>query len=129
VVNSNIEEMKVYNLHIRKKIMLIKNKEKLSIREVAKRFGMSPNTIFKWGKKIKPKIERKKRVTQIDMEKLEEDIRKSPDAYQYERAQRLKVSQTAVHFGLNRLGVTYKKNAKASESERKKAYYISRANI
>jgi len=112
----------MYSLHIRKKIMGIKESKKLSIREVAKRFGISPNTVYKWGKKIEPEKERKQRVTKIDMEKLKEDVENKPDGYQYERGERLGVSQTAVCFGLKRLGVTYKKNTKASKSRRKKAY-------
>ena len=55
-------------------------------------------------------------MSKIDMKKLEEDVSNNPDAYQYERAKRLKVSQAAVHFGLKRLGVTYKKNIGTSKS-------------
>ena len=40
------------------------------------------------------------------------------------RAKRLKVSQAAVHFGLKRLGVTYKKNARTSKSRQRKACYV-----
>ena len=36
----------MYSIHIRKKILLIKDEEKLSFVKVAKRFGMSPNTIY-----------------------------------------------------------------------------------
>ena len=68
-------------------------------------------------KKIEPKGWRKQRVSKIDMKKLEEDVINNPDAYQYERAKRLKVSQAAVHFGLKRLGVTYKKNVRTSKSK------------
>ena len=118
----------MYSLHIRKKIIDIKTKEKLSIREVARRFGISPNTVYKWGKKIEPKGWRKQRDSKIDMKKLEEDVKNDPDAYQYERAKRLEVSQTAVHYGLKRLGVTYKKNIRASKSGQRKARYIFEKN-
>ena len=60
----------MYSLHIRKNIIDIKTKEKLSIREAARRFGISPNTIYKWGKKIEPKEWRKQRVSKIDMKKF-----------------------------------------------------------
>ena len=110
----------MYSLHMRKNIIDIKTNEKLSVREAARRFGISPNTVYKWGKKIEPKGWRKQRVGKIDMEKLEEDVINNPDAYQYERAKRLKVSQAAVHFGLRRLGVTYKKTLEHPKADKEK---------
>ena len=105
---------------MRKNIIDIKTNEKLSVREAARRFGISPNTVHKWCKKIEPKGWRKQRVGKIDMEKLEEDVINNPDAYQYERAKRLKVSQAAVHFGLKRLGVTYKKTLEYPKADKEK---------
>ena len=64
----------MYSLHMRKNIIDIKSNEKLSVREAARRFGISPNTVYKWGKKIEPKGWRKQRVSKIDMKKLEEDV-------------------------------------------------------
>lgn len=113
---------------MRKNIIEIKIKEKLSVREAGRRFGISPNTVYKWGKKIEPKEWRKQRVSKIDMKKLEEDVRNNPDSYQYERSKRLEVSQTAVHFGLKRLGVTYKKNVRTSKSRQRKACYVFEKN-
>ena len=84
-------------MHI-KNIIEIRINEKLSIREVARRFRIRLNTVYKCGKKIEPKEWRKQRVSKIDMKKLEEDVRNNPYAYQYERDNRLKVSQSAVHF-------------------------------
>ena len=106
----------MYSLHMRKNIIDIKINEKLSVREAARRFGISPNTVYKWWKKIEPKGWRKQRVSRIDMKKLEEDVINNSDAYQYERDKRLKVSQTTGHFGWKRLGVTYKKNVRTSKS-------------
>ena len=93
----------MYSSHMRKNIIDIKTNEKLSIRAAARRFGISPNTVYKWGKKIEPKEWGKQRVSKIDIKKLEEDVNNNPDSYQYERAKRLKVSQAVVHFGLKRL--------------------------
>ena len=90
----------MYSLHMRKNIIDIKTNEKLIIREAARRFGISANTVYKWDKKIEPKEQRKQRVSKIDIKELEEDVINNPDAYQYERAKSLKVSQAAVHFGL-----------------------------
>jgi hypothetical protein len=43
-----------------------------------------------------------------------------PDAYQYERAERLGCSQRGIGEALKRLKITYKKNAVASESQRRR---------
>ena len=51
--------------------------------------------------------------------------RDHPDAYQYERAQRLEVGQNCIFHGLKRLKISYKKKPYSSESGRRKAYYIS----
>ena len=48
------------------------------------------------------------------------DVIDNPDAYQYERAKRLEVSQAAVHFGLKRLGVTYKKTLEHPKADKEK---------
>ena len=53
----------MYSLHMRKNIIDIKTNEKLSVREAARRFGISPNTVYKWVKKIEPKRWRKQRVS------------------------------------------------------------------
>ena len=44
---------------MRKNIMDIKTNKKLSVREAARRFGISPNTVCTWRKNIKPKGQRK----------------------------------------------------------------------
>ena len=89
---------------------------------------MSPNTIFKWTKRLHPKVTRKKKSIKINMKKLKKDVEQNPESYQYERARKFKVSQRGIGYALKRLGVSYKKNAKASESERRKAYYIPEEN-
>ena len=80
------------------------------------------------GKKIEPKRWRKQRVSKIDIKKLAEDVINNPDAYQYERAKRLEVSQATVHSGLKRLGVTYKKNVGTSKGRQRKAFYVFKKN-
>ncbi|MBD2784507.1 transposase, partial [Xenorhabdus sp. DI] len=39
---------------------------------------------------------------------------KRSSGYQWERAKRLGVSQSAIHYALKRLKITFKKNAKTS---------------
>ena len=116
----------MYSLQIRKKIIGIKEKEGLSYVKVAKRFGMSPTTVFKWSKTMKPKKGRRKPATKIDMKALKKDVKENPELYQYERAEKFRVSKSSIGYALKRLGVSYKKNIKASKSGREKAYYLQR---
>ena len=118
----------MYPVQMRKKLLKIKVKEKLSIRKVAKRFGISPTTVFKWTKGLEAKIRRKRPSTKIDMESLKKDVEENPDNYQYERAQKFGVSQRVICYALKRMGVSYKKNTKASKSRRSKAYYFPGEN-
>ena len=99
-----------YSVHFRKKVLSVKEKDGLSLAAVSKKFSISKNTVFLWTKNITPKMYRKKRPTKINTEKLKEDIAQYSDAYQYERAERLGVSQSAIYSALKRLKVTYKKN-------------------
>nr|WP_244175415.1 IS630 transposase-related protein [Xenorhabdus vietnamensis] len=43
------------------------------------------------------------------------DVQNYPDDYQWERAKRLGVTQSAIHYALNRLNITFKKNAKTPQ--------------
>ena len=118
----------MYSLHTRRKILSIKKMEGLTFVETGKRFGMSPNTIFKWTKRIEPKKSWEKGSIKIDMAALAKDVKENPDLYQYERAKKFNVSQNCICKGLKRLGVSYKKNVKTPKSRRKKAYYLPKEN-
>nr|WP_241538055.1 IS630 transposase-related protein [Xenorhabdus sp. KJ12.1] len=48
-------------------------------------------------------------------EALLTDVQNYPDDYQWERAKRLGVAQSATHYALKRLKITVKKNAKAPQ--------------
>ncbi|MGV2433240.1 MAG UNVERIFIED_CONTAM: IS630 transposase-related protein [Rickettsiaceae bacterium] len=113
-----------YSVHFRKKVLKIKQEEKLSFVEVASRFGLSKTTVFKWSKNLEPKTKRNKPATKIDMEALKMDIEKFPDAYHYERAARLGSKSSSICDAIFRLGVTYKKNSKSPESGSRKKIYI-----
>ena len=97
----------MYAISTIKKILFIKNKEKLSIRKTAERFCLSPNTVFKWNKGVMPKSKRICKARKLDMKGLEEDVNEHHDLYQYERAEKFKVSQNCIHKGLKRLCVSY----------------------
>ncbi|MCP4051282.1 MAG: transposase, partial [bacterium] len=81
-----------YSKDFRKKVFEIKKKDNLSTKEVARRFGISSRSIFRWRHKPDPCKKRGEPATKIDMEALKEDINLNPDAYLEERASRLSVS-------------------------------------
>ena len=58
------------------------------------------------------------------MEGLKVDVERNPDASQYERAERFKVSQNCIYKGLKRLCVSYKKNFTSSKSKGRGTYFI-----
>lgn len=98
-----------YSVHFRKKVLKIKDQERLSFEAVAKRFKISKTTIVSWTKNIEPQRTRNKKAIKIDMELLKKDIELYPDSYCYERAKRLGASPTGIRDAQYRLGVTYKK--------------------
>ena len=116
-----------YSVDFRKKVLAIKDNEKLSFDIAAKRFGISKTTIVSWTKNLEPKNTRNKKAVKIDMEALKKDIELYPDGYCYERTKRLGASPSGIRDAQYRLGVTYKKNSEPSESRsRKKIYVLSK---
>lgn len=109
-----------YSLHFRKKVLSVKEKEGLSFAAISRKFCISKNTVFLWTKNITPKRHRNKPPSKINTQKLKEDITQYSDAYQYERAERLGVSQSGIYSALKRLKVTYKKIFKTSKSKRRR---------
>ena len=104
-----------YSLDFRKKVLAVKESENLSFEDVALRFGIgSKNTVFRWTKKLEPCKTRNKPATKINMEALDDDVKQYPDAYQFERAQRLGVSESCVQVALKRLKTSRKKNTETS---------------
>jgi transposase len=103
-----------YPLKFRKKVMEVKKKDKLTFEETSKRFHIGIASLFRWQKRIEPCLTRNKPATKVDMKKLAKDIEDKPDAYQYERAKRLKVCQRAIGYAMQRLKISYKKNLVSS---------------
>jgi transposase len=99
-----------YPLKFREHVFKVQKKEKLSLRELAKRFQIGIATLIRWCRRITPLNKRKKASPKISLEALAEDVKKYPDAYQRERAARFGVSKHGIYWALNKLGVTYKKN-------------------
>jgi len=110
----------MYSLDFRKRVFKIKDEENLTFEETGKRFGVAVRTLFTWQERIEPKLKRNKPATKINMKKLQEDVEKNPDAYQYERAEKFGVSANAILYALRRLEISYKKNTISSKSKRKK---------
>ena len=113
-----------YSIDFRRKVLMIKEREKLSFAEISKRFMVGIKSVVRWSKQLEPKKTRNKPATKIDREALKRDVERYPDAYQYERAERLGVSRNCVHFALKRLDITYKKKPSAPQGRLRKAIYF-----
>ena len=98
-----------YSVDFRKKVLKIREKEELSIEAVAIRFGVGKASVMRWLIELEPKKTRNKSTTKINRDALKKDVEEYPDSYQYERAERLGVSQSGIYWALKRLDVTYKK--------------------
>lgn len=109
-----------YDIKFRLQVLKVRALEGLSFSKVAKRFGVSKQTVYNWSKRLEEKKKRCKPATKIDMSRLADDVKAYPDAYHYERAERLKVSTRCVGYALQRLGVSYKKNPQSSQSGSRK---------
>ena len=117
-----------YSLDFRKKVLSIRSKEKLSFAQVAKRFGVSINSVFLWSKRLEPIRTKNRPAIKIGEATLMEDIKKYPDAFNYERAQRLNVSTSGIFCAMKRLRISYKKNTHSSQGLRRKKTTLSRKN-
>ena len=104
-----------YSLDFRKRVFKTKKEKGLTFEQVSERFGVSMRSLFRWKDRIEPILKRNKPATKIDMKKLEEDVKKYPDLYLAERAEKFGVSKSCVFFALQRLGISNKKNSISSE--------------
>lgn len=115
-----------YSVDFRKKALKIREEEKLSVEAVAICFGVSKASVMRCLIELEPKKTRNKPATKINMDTLKKDVEEHPDSYQYERAERLGVSQSGIYWALKRLDVTYKKNTESPKSRRRKALIVSK---
>ena len=113
-----------YPMQFSIKVLKTKKKEKQSFIDVAKKFGLSKTTIFKWSKKLAPQETRIKPWKKLSKESLIKDIEQFPDSYSYERAERLWIGESGIKYAIKQLGITYKKNSKSSESGSRKKIYV-----
>src|SRR5262249_22442343 len=117
-----------YPSSFRRKVLSVREKEGLTIAQVAKRFCVGVASVTRWVKNPDPKTTRNKPATKINMEALAQDVRDYPDAYQFERAKRLKASTQGINHALKRLGVSYKKNPASSKGQRRRTAYLPGKN-
>jgi transposase len=113
-----------YDKKFRRHVLKIKEQECLSLVDVAKRFGISKQTVYNWTKRIEEKKKRDRLPDKICLNALAEDVKKNPDAYQYERAKRFGVSTNCIWRALKRLGITYKKKPETSQGRSKDKIYV-----
>ena len=113
-----------YSSDFRRKVLSVREKESLTIAQVATRFCVGIASVTRWIKNPNPKLTRNKPATKIDMEALVQDIKEYSDAYQYERARRLGVSVQCINYALRRLGVSHKKKSKTSQDMRRRTTYL-----
>ncbi len=78
--------------------------------------------IARWKKAITPKSKRNKPWKKINKEALIEDIKKYPDSYGYERAERLCASRNGIQDAMKRLSVTYKKTLNHPKADPEKRF-------
>lgn len=97
-----------YTQDFKQKVLEIKKRDKLSVRKAAAFFELSTNTIRLWMKPPEQKISKARQMKVTDEQHLN-DVAEFPDAFQYERAERLNCSQGTIQYRLRRLKITRKK--------------------
>lgn len=103
-----------YSIDFRKQV-LRSIKDGMTIRAAASFYGLSTSTIHSWQQNLTPKTTRNKAPTKIPDDALLEDVKRYPDAYNYERARRLNCSSTGIFNALKRLGISQKKDLSSSK--------------
>jgi transposase len=114
----------MYSIKFRTEVLRVKKEQKLSFIAVAKKFGLSKTTVYKWSKNPEFITTRNRKATVIGINELQSDIEKFPDSYYRERATRLGASTEGIRDAMYRLKVTYKKNTSSSQEGRRSKVYV-----
>ena len=117
-----------YPISFRQHVLSVRKKEGLTFEETSERFCVGIATIKRWSKRIAPKPYERKKIRKLDPEKLAQDVRDHPDAYQYERAARFGVCQKAIWQALKKLNVTHKKSHATPKSQGRGPASVSTKN-
>lgn len=117
-----------YSADFRKKVLEMREKHKLSLAEVALRFGVGVASVSRWTKQPAPKKTRNRAATKIDREKLADDVKKFPDSFHHERAERFGVSKNGICAALKRLGISQNKKSATTQSRRTRSRVLAEKN-
>ena len=98
-----------YSVDFRQKVLFIRQRDELTLQAAADRFDVGVATIVRWNKQLEPKASRDRSCPKITDEALLADVEQYPDAYQYERAERLNASASGIGKALKRCGISRKK--------------------
>ena len=114
-----------YPLIFRQHVLIVRERENLSISETSSRFHINVASIVRWLKdpSLRPHPSRHNK---IDLNALRADVERHPYSYCAERATRFNVTAGAICYALKRLGISRKKNSHSPQSGRYFAYYVSR---
>ena len=104
-----------YPLQFRQKVFSTKEKFDLTFEQTSQGFDVPIRTLFRWQRKMAPCMTRDKPATRLDIAQLAKEVELAPEAYQWERAKRLGVAERTIGYGLQRLKISYKKNAQTSQ--------------
>jgi len=99
-----------YSIDLRRKVFAYKKNHKLTFAQTSEHFDINIATLFRWQKKIEPSNGHNRIAYKVDMQALKQDVEKYPDDYQWERAKRLNVGQSTIHYALKKLKLSFKKN-------------------
>jgi len=107
-----------YSMDFRKKVMEVKARQGLSVRETAERFGIHFNTIQRWSTRLeaKPCGPAKGSTTKLDLAELKAYYTANNGAYQSEAAAHFKVGRATIWRALRRLKWSHQKNVATSQS-------------
>ncbi len=90
-------------------MLSVQKRDQLTLKATAQRFDIGEATIGRWHRQLAPKATRDRLCPKIPDDVLRADVHEYPDAYQYERAERLKVSASGIGKALKRCRISYKK--------------------
>lgn len=105
-----------YSADFRAQVIKSVKEQGMSIRQACIFYDMSKTALQRWLKNPSIKQTRDKPPSKIPNEALLKDVAQYPDDYMYERAQRLGCSKSGIDIALKRLGISQKKDIRASKS-------------
>ena len=108
-----------YPIKFGRHILHVKARDCLSCADVSLRFSVGIASVKRGSKQLEPKPYKPRKDRKVDLDALRDDVRTYPDAYQYERAERLGVTRKAIWQVLRKIEVAYKNSAEAPKGGRR----------